>query len=599
MNRCICRYSIFVFLLFSVVLSWSQTDSSLYFLQQIKQDTFSYKEKESLFKTAVQYAKVKQDLYLEIKIRIKESELFFYEGNYRVATQNLEDCLKQINKQLKIQPSQKWKNLHIDCLAQLGRSKVYFGLYDEAIVNFKTIMELYGDDAKSEARAKAYNGLGIVFAARGHYKLAEEYLLKSLHIYKVQNNPRGLYIVYSNLGGTSLEQGKHEEALTYCYEVHKIVLHEKYEGSEQIYSSINLAIAYQNLKKYDLAEKYLLDAWEMAKRKKYVHLESYILSNYADNLYLQGKYDQALKATQEVVLQCRKEGVKNREMWALKLLSNIYEKQGNLAMSLKYLKQGNALFDTIYAKETDEKILSLKFQFDNYKATQEICMKEKNLQLYKEQVAKRNLWIAFLLLLSIVFGIAIVFMVKRILLQCRVNNLMKERMSKMQEGGNKHIEEIKTKLEQELNSKNKELASNALLLLKFNELSSTLTTKVKALKVNFALKGKEKLLLSEMESILKDFVPIQSWNEFKVYFEQVDGGFFKHLEQSYPNLTPNEQRLCALIRLNLNTKEIASLTNRSFKSVEMAKLRLRKKLALTTDENFNEDTLYTILSKID
>ncbi|MEG1572316.1 MAG: hypothetical protein RR328_02095, partial [Bacteroidales bacterium] len=82
-----------------------------------------------------------------------------------------------------------------------------------------------------------------------------------------------------------------------------------------------------------------------------------------------------------------------------------------------------------------------------------------------------------------------------------------------------------------------------------------MTTKVKALKVNFALKGKEKLLLSEMESILKDFVPIQSWNEFKVYFEQVDGGFFKHLEQSYPNLTPNEQRLCALIRLNLNTKE--------------------------------------------
>ncbi|MEG2177611.1 MAG: hypothetical protein RRY15_01870, partial [Bacteroidales bacterium] len=92
----------------------------------------------------------------------------------------------------------------------------------------------------------------------------------------------------------------------------------------------------------------------------------------------------------------------------------------------------------------------------------------------------------------------------------------------------------------------------------------------------------------DKQSLLKEFSPNKDWSEFQMYFEQVNSGFFQKLEASYPGLTPNEMRLCALISLNLSAKEIASLTNRTFQSVGTAKFRLKKKMNLSPEVNLYE-----------
>ena len=75
------------------------------------------------------------------------------------------------------------------------------------------------------------------------------------------------------------------------------------------------------------------------------------------------------------------------------------------------------------------------------------------------------------------------------------------------------------------------------------------------------------------------------WSEFETHFSTVFEDFYINLNKRYPGLTPNESKLCALLRLNLSTKEIASITAQNPKSVDMARYRLRKKMNLNSTDN--------------
>ena len=73
-----------------------------------------------------------------------------------------------------------------------------------------------------------------------------------------------------------------------------------------------------------------------------------------------------------------------------------------------------------------------------------------------------------------------------------------------------------------------------------------------------------------------------------LHFNEVHRGFFDRLKRMYPSLTPKDLKLCAYLKMNLSTKEIATLTNVSIRGVEASRYRLRKKLELDSEINLNE-----------
>ncbi|NLO49679.1 MAG: hypothetical protein GX103_00750, partial [Bacteroidales bacterium] len=75
------------------------------------------------------------------------------------------------------------------------------------------------------------------------------------------------------------------------------------------------------------------------------------------------------------------------------------------------------------------------------------------------------------------------------------------------------------------------------------------------------------------------------WTEFEVRCQQVHNDFYTKLNERFPNLSANEKRLSAFLRLNMSTKEISAITYQSPNSITVARSRLRKKLGLDTDEN--------------
>ncbi len=147
------------------------------------------------------------------------------------------------------------------------------------------------------------------------------------------------------------------------------------------------------------------------------------------------------------------------------------------------------------------------------------------------------------------------------------------------------------KMKGELRHTNNLLAASTMNLVVKNEFIETIKGKLQEVK----RMGKNRETKQALEQIVKDINTTlklqEDWEQFEHHFDQVHGNFLSRLRQSYPELTPNEQKLCAFLRLNLNSKDIANLMGISLRGVEVARYRLRKKLALEKGKNLSKFVL--------
>jgi len=137
-------------------------------------------------------------------------------------------------------------------------------------------------------------------------------------------------------------------------------------------------------------------------------------------------------------------------------------------------------------------------------------------------------------------------------------------------------------LAKELEIKNKELTTNVIYQIRKNELINSIAEKLMANSHNF--KKENQNLIREIIKDLENTQEEAIWKEFESRFHQVHNQFYEKLNSINPDLSPNERRLCAFLRLNMSTKEISSITGQSLRSIEVARTRLRKKLNLTNSE---------------
>ncbi|MFM7018074.1 triple tyrosine motif-containing protein [Flavobacterium sp.] len=140
-------------------------------------------------------------------------------------------------------------------------------------------------------------------------------------------------------------------------------------------------------------------------------------------------------------------------------------------------------------------------------------------------------------------------------------------------------------LSMDVDAKNKELAVSTMSLIKKDELLSLIK---EDLKKTTDEENKNTSIKSVISKISKNISNEDTWNVFKEAFDTVDKDFLKKLKSLHPALTPNDLRLCAYLRLNLSSKEIAPLLNISVRSVEIKRYRLRKKMNLSHENGLAE-----------
>lgn len=134
------------------------------------------------------------------------------------------------------------------------------------------------------------------------------------------------------------------------------------------------------------------------------------------------------------------------------------------------------------------------------------------------------------------------------------------------------------KLETELNYKSKELASATLSLITHNDFLEGLKKEIltQQLSGSYTKKFFDKLIHMINDNITND----DEWEVFQSNFDRIHERFFRKLKKEYPDLTPGDLRMCALLRLNMPTKDMARMQNLTIRGIEAARYRLRKKLNL-------------------
>lgn len=157
--------------------------------------------------------------------------------------------------------------------------------------------------------------------------------------------------------------------------------------------------------------------------------------------------------------------------------------------------------------------------------------------------------------------------------------LMKTELEKEQLENERRKKDQETLLlEQEVLLKNKELTTSTLLINQHNATLKKIKSHLEELKSDTS--GR-KSSVKEIKKLIRSSVNLENdWEDFKLHFENVHPDFFIKLGKMHPNLTQTDNRHCAYMRMKLSTKEIARLLNISPTSVQMSRVRLKKKMSL-------------------
>ncbi|PLX24028.1 MAG: hypothetical protein C0599_03055, partial [Salinivirgaceae bacterium] len=277
---------------------------------------------------------------------------------------------------------------------------------------------------------------------------------------------------------------------------------------------------------------------------------------------------------------------------AARLLGDAYAKTGRYNEAIDFYKKSLSLKDSLLEVKSKQWVSESQMRYEFGKKEQEISflVRKNRLNLY--------IW-GLSLFIVVVSGFFIIYSLRNRNIKTKQRNqlLNKEKevhvleLQKSEAENKCLIEEMKAneelnkmeqeKMQQEIDHKNRELASGALHVVSKNKILDDIKSQVQGIKcegtdISSALRDITRLIDSNIS--MDD-----DWESFKLHFEQVNGEFFNKLTNKYNDLSQGDLRLCAYLYINLNAKEIAQIFNISPDSVRKRKQRLREKLQLDKD----------------
>lgn len=248
----------------------------------------------------------------------------------------------------------------------------------------------------------------------------------------------------------------------------------------------------------------------------------------------------------------------------LEKISKLNKEIGNYKIAFQQMNLSKVLGDSLFGSQSkrNKQLFEIK---DSYRLTileNNRIKKEQELKLVKAQKEKLNLQLIFSVILFLITALAAFFGIKLI----RKKHTIEKKL--VEERANAEIE-----------IKKKELAVTALQIIEKDKLLEEIKKGLEEVK-----KQKDDKSVEKIKSTIK-VNSKKTWQEFETRFIQVNSTFYESLGKKHQNMSRNELKLCALMKLNFSTKEMSQLLGVSADSVNKARYRLRKKLSLQRDDN--------------
>jgi tetratricopeptide (TPR) repeat protein len=444
-------------------------------------------------------------------------------------------------------------------IEKIGQIKTLFANNYLALFDLEKSMEFFYESLnlfeKVESKVgicTALNGLGIIYHEQGNFDKALEFFLKCYEINKEIGDKAVVAASINNLASSYNGKQQYEKSIHYYKEA--VEINKEYGNKNwECVGYLNLGESYLNLGDQREANKYFKKAIKLAialGNSESIVNSKISLANYYFEI---NELDSCIAFANEAHGLAEKYHLKHLLVNTANILQKAYRRFENFEKAYKYAIIQSQLKDSLKIEQSIQKIanLELKYRIEKEEQEQELAFQKKQSQQ-----------IIMGLSLFSIFIIVVVILIAR--QRITVKNMILE----------------KNRVDGKLEMRNKELAINVMTLLKKNDMLTSISKELYEVK-STAVKGETKDAINRISRKIKKSSESEIWKEFELRFKEVHSEFYRALAKRFPNLTPGDQRLCALLRLNLSSKEIAELTGQSLNALEKARYRLRKKLNLT------------------
>ncbi|MBI9033080.1 MAG: tetratricopeptide repeat protein [Bacteroidales bacterium] len=518
-------------------------------------------------------------------------------GKIQLGKERYFDAMQYYRNALNLASDKDLKKLLVSVYNEIGITHFYLGAYDKALDNYFRSLKLADETNFIEGIVHAQNNIAIIYSINKDYENSLEYFKKSLILYNQNLDSTSMGTATSNIGLVYSSLNQLDSAIYYFN--FSISIFKKNNDKRNIPSVYNnRAMVYLQQKNFEAAYNDLYLSLSISERDE--NQGGIISSMLGLGKYFnkRGQADSSLYYYQKCLPLLIVRDNYERLAECYDGLRDSYREIGQYEKALNYSDKYEQTINEINKVELHKKISELQIRFDEER-------KNKEIELLK--VKRRNERVITWLLIAGVFVIAILtiysYKVKHINLKQRTIILENEKKLNLLELEKKAAENMKLqadivaheeisrvehlKFEEEIEHKNRSLSLSALQIVSKNEILQSIRRNIEkaAVGTNDELVSLLKQLIREIDTNVN---MDDEWDNFKIHFEEVHTGFFARLQSMNDGLNANDLRLCAYIKIGLDTKEIARILNLSVNAIEKRRYRLRKKLGLEPEASISD-----------
>ena len=404
----------------------------------------------------------------------------------------------------------------------------------------------------------AYNLLGIVHIICNDTEMAKKYFQEQSRISAETNDKDALVLALNNLASIDMKEGDTMECETFLKEAVELSGHNQ---NLKFRSLRNLAVYYYLVDSMSVFESLLdslaVNAVKIDDKAEYHSINGIALLERADTLGAISEYKMALE-------QYRQGEFRWKEKQMLYELSALYKELNDIEQAYFYLSEYNQI-----ETNKDDMMFQRLFSYQNRLNLQ----KERAEQESRKTQLTYIIAIVIFVCLVVVSAITIIYLRKYYRIQQAELELENKKLAN-------------EKIAREINSKQYQIEKKRLQEFKEESVISTIYENLKSLNAKISdTEAREQLNLICKDLIrLREYSEGEEGTEAEPYLPEFNPELMKNLSASFPNLSMNERRLCALLSLNMSTKEISDITKQSPNSINVSRYRLRKKLGINNSD---------------
>lgn len=447
-------------------------------------------------------------------------------------------------------------------LSSYGSALYDMGSEDEAMKIFYRAVDFLKASGRYKNLGAAYENIAMINIDLGYEQRGIRNYRQALQAYQQMEDPSYVISVYANLGVSYKNIQKPDSALYYYHLSDSLAgMHDLYAIKAQ--NLFNIGNIYYDQGKQEQARAYYDQSLEICLQHDLVFGQYHNYLGRGENAIEQGDAQQAIAYLTKAYNLARQNEFPNQGV-LYELLAEAYHTKGDYQKAFFFSDQLVAFNDSLYQAQKHKELMELQAKYNLKQKEADILRLQKQVEI--DKLRQLKIIGFFVILLIILVAVLIWNWQKRMLVK------QKHRLAA------KENERMKIKSE----TQNKELVSLSLLSAQLQDFYNQLTGRVSQLQPYIKQNG-QKELQDVLHFMHENSVNKKAWDNFHMRFKESNQDFVNNLIRLYPELTQTEIRLCELLYLDLTTKEIARMTNRSVRTVENLRYRIRNKFQLHKD----------------